>query len=219
MILETRAVAPFFKNGYLLGCEVTRDAVLIDPGDEVGELLDAVGRHQLKPSAILLTHGHLDHVTGVARAKAALNVPVWLHRDDNFLYEGVVQQGLMFGLRVEPQPTIDHFYADGQKIRFGEYEISVHHTPGHCPGGVALAVNGDPRTSGPTDRRVLIVGDTLFAGSVGRTDLPGGDMETLLRSIRDVLFRFPDGTPVYSGHGPVTTIGEEKRTNPFLRGV
>lgn len=216
MILETRAVSPFFKNGYVLGCEATREAVVIDPGDDVDLLLDAVEQHDLKPNAILLTHAHLDHVTGVAAARRALNVPVWLHKADEFLYNGVVQQGMMFGLRVEPQPPIDHFYAEGQLLRFGEYQISVHHTPGHCPGGVALAVNGDPRTVGPTDRRLLIVGDTLFAGSIGRTDLPGGDMETLLRSIRDVLFGFPDGTPVYSGHGEPTTIGTEKRSNPFL---
>ena len=217
MILETHAAPPFFKNGYVLGCEVTRDAVVIDPGDEVELLLASVQRHQLTPSAILLTHAHLDHVTGVARAKTALGgIPVWLHKDDEFLYKGVVQQGAMFGLRVEPQPPIDHFYEEGQRFRVGEYEVTVHHTPGHCPGGVALAVNGGPRTTGPTDRRILIVGDTLFAGSIGRTDLPGGDAETLLRSIREVLFSFPDGTPVYSGHGEMTTIGREKRSNPFL---
>jgi hydroxyacylglutathione hydrolase len=216
MILETRAAPPFFKNGYVLGCEVTREGVVIDPGDDVELLLDAVAHHAIRPVAILLTHAHLDHVTGVGRAKAALGVPVWLHRADNFLYEAVVQQGAMFGFLVEAQPPVDHFYADGQTLRFGEYEISVHHTPGHCPGGVALAVNGDPRTVGPTDRRILIVGDTLFAGSIGRTDLPGGDSATLLRSIRDVLFSFPDATPVYSGHGDMTTIGRERRSNPFL---
>ena len=219
MILETRAVPPFMKNGYVLGCEATREGVIIDPGDEVDLLLGVVEQHALKMTAILLTHAHLDHVTGVARAKEVLQVPVWLHEADNGLYQAVVQQGLMFGFRVDPQPPIDHFYAPGQTLTFGEYEISVHHTPGHCPGGVALAVNGDPRTAGPTERRILIVGDTLFAGSIGRTDLPGGDTETLLRSIRDVLFRFPDGTPVYSGHGEITTIGREKRTNPFLRQV
>jgi glyoxylase-like metal-dependent hydrolase (beta-lactamase superfamily II) len=216
MILETHAVAPFFKNGYVLGCEVTREAVVIDPGDEVDLLLESVERHRLTPTAIVLTHAHLDHVTGVGRAKAALGVSVWLHREDNFLYEGATQQGRMFGLAVDPLPPVDHFYEENQILRFGEYEIAVYHTPGHCPGGVALAVNGDPRTSGPTERRILIVGDTLFAGSIGRTDLPGGDMQTLLRSIREVLFRFPDGTPVYSGHGEMTTIGRERRGNPFL---
>jgi hydroxyacylglutathione hydrolase len=216
MILEIRAIPPFMKNGYVLGCEVTREGVVIDPGDEVNDLLAAVERHSLRINAILLTHAHLDHVTGVSRAKQVLQVPVWLHQADNFLYESVVQQGMMFGLRVDPQPAIDHFYSEDQTIRFGEYTITVHHTPGHCPGGVALSVNGDPRTQGPTDRRILIVGDTLFAGSIGRTDLPGGDTRTLLRSIREVLFSFPDGTPVYSGHGGPTTIGREKKTNPFL---
>ena len=218
MIIETRAVPPFLKNGFVVGCEETREAVVIDPGDEVDDLLRAVERNQLKPRAILLTHAHLDHVTGVAAAKRVLDVPVWLHRDDNFLYEGVVQQGRMFGFEVEPQPPVDHFYAEDQKIAMGKYEIAVHHTPGHCPGGVCLAVNGNPRTKGPTDLRTLFVGDTLFAGSIGRTDLAGGDLDTLLRSIRQVLFAFPDETSVYSGHGEVTTIGREKRTNPFLRG-
>jgi hydroxyacylglutathione hydrolase len=217
MIFETRAVPPFMKNGFVLGCEVTREGVVIDPGDDVELLLEAVEKHGLKPVAIVLTHAHLDHVTGVARAKQALGVPVWLHKDDHFLYEAVVQQGLMFGFKVDPQPPVDHFYEPDQILRFGEYEIAVRHTPGHCPGGVCLAVNGDPRTQGPTERRILIVGDTLFAGSIGRTDLPGGDMETLLKSIREVLFSFPDGTPVYSGHGDPTTIGQERRSNPFLR--
>jgi len=217
MIIETRAIAPFFKNGFVLGCEETLEAVIVDPGDEVDELLDVLNRRGLEARQILLTHAHLDHITGVAAAKRALGVPVWLHQDDNFLYEAVVQQGQMFGFKVDPQPAVDHFYEPDQRLRFGEYEIAIHHTPGHCPGGVCLAVNGDPRTEGPTERRILIVGDTLFAGSIGRTDLPGGDMETLLESIRGVLFSFPDGTPVYAGHGEPTTIGQERRSNPFLR--
>ncbi len=217
MIIETRAIAPFFKNGFVLGCEETLEAVIVDPGDEVDELLDVLNRRGLEARQILLTHAHLDHITGVAAAKRALGVPVWLHQDDNFLYEAVVQQGLMFGLRVEPQPKVDKFYAAEQRIGFGKHEIHVHHTPGHCPGGVCLAVNGLSGTRGPTDKRTLFVGDTLFAGSIGRTDLPGGDLDRLLRSIREVLFKFPGDTDVYSGHGDVTTIGREKRTNPFLQ--
>jgi hydroxyacylglutathione hydrolase len=212
MLIETRAVEPFFKNGYVLGCEETREGVLIDPGDEVEELLQAVRQHGLSIRYILLTHAHLDHITGVGRAKAALGAPIGLHQADNFLYRAVVQQGLAFGFPVEPQPPVDFFYEPGQSLRFGGYTATVRHTPGHCPGGVCLEIGKDGEAA-----RTLIVGDTLFAGSIGRTDLPGGDAQTLLRSIRDVLFAYPDDTVVYSGHGEPTTIGREKRTNPFLQ--
>jgi hydroxyacylglutathione hydrolase len=212
MILEQRAVEPFLKNGFLVGCEETREGVMIDPGDEVEELLAAAEQHRLTITEILLTHAHLDHVTGVGRAKAAVGARVWLHRDDNFLYEAVVHQGQMFGLHVDPQPKVDAFYDGEGPIRFGRYEVHVHHTPGHCPGGVCLAVNREGKSE-----KTLFVGDTLFAGSIGRTDLPGGSSETLLRSIRNVLFAFPDSSVVYSGHGEPTTIGREKRTNPFLQ--
>jgi len=207
MILEVRSVEPFFKNGFVVGCEDTREGVMIDPGDDVEQLLEAARHHGLKITSILLTHAHLDHVTGVGKAKAALGVPVWLHKDDNFLYERVVEQGQMFGIRVEPQPPVDHFYDGEGPLTFGRYEVRVLHTPGHCPGGVCLAIGKEP---------VLFVGDTLFAGSIGRTDLPGGDLDTLLRSIREVLFSFPDATVVWPGHGEATTIGREKQTNPFL---
>jgi glyoxylase-like metal-dependent hydrolase (beta-lactamase superfamily II) len=216
MILEVHATAPFFKNGFVAGCEQTREGVVIDPGDEVDLLLAAVRKHGLSIRYILLTHAHLDHVTGVGRAKEALGAPVGLHEADNFLYAGVRQQGMMFGLRVEEQPPVDFFYSSrgsGQAValRFGRYGVSVHHTPGHCPGGVCLAVGRDDDPA-----RTLFVGDTLFAGSIGRTDLPGGDYATLITSIRTVLFSFPDETVVWPGHGESTTIGRERRTNPFL---
>ena len=211
MILETRAVAPFFKNGFVIGCEDTREGIVIDPGDEVDELLAAVDVHKLAIRYILLTHAHIDHITGVAAAKRALGVPVGLHQADHFLYKAVAQQGQMLGVRVDPQPEIDFFYEGAGPWRFGSYGAWVHHTPGHCPGGVCLAVGRDRET-----KRTLFVGDTLFAGSIGRVDLPGGDLETLLRSIREVLFTFPDETVVYPGHGAPTTVGVEKRTNPFL---
>ncbi len=211
MIIETRAAAPFFKNGFVVACEDTREGVIIDPGDEVDELLEVVGAHRLAIRYILLTHAHFDHVTGVAAAKRALDAPVILHRDDNFLYERAVEQGLMFGMRVEPQPPVDVFYEAGTPVTFGRLGAWPLHTPGHCPGGVCLAI-GAPGESA----RTLFVGDTLFEGSIGRTDLPGGDLDRLLRSIREVLFSFPDDTPVYPGHGEPTTIGRERASNPFL---
>lgn len=211
MIIESQSAPPFHKNGFVVGCETTREAVLIDPGDEVAGLLGFVDREQLKVRHILLTHAHVDHVTGVAAAKRALAVPVYLHKDDLFLYDRAVQMGAMFGLRVEPQPPIDVFYAPDDVIEFGTYEVRVYHTPGHCPGGVCLRIGkkGD-------DGKELFVGDTLFAGSIGRTDLPGGDYNVLIASIRTVLFAFGDDAIVHPGHGPDTTIGRERTTNPFL---
>lgn len=214
MIIESQAVGPFFKNGFVVSCETTRAAVLIDPGDEVPGLLAYARDEQLTIQHILLTHAHVDHVTGVAAAKRALNIPVYLHRDDLFLYERAVETGQMFGLTVEPQPPIDNFYSPGQKIPFGHYEVRWHHTPGHCPGGVCLQIGriGQPGKD-------LFVGDTLFAGSIGRTDLPGGDYKVLISSIRGVLLPMGDDAIVHPGHGPDTTIGQERRTNPFLTGA
>ncbi len=211
MIIETQAVGPFFKNGFVVGCEETREATLIDPGDEVESLLAFAEREALKIQHILLTHAHVDHVTGVAAAKRALGVKVYLHRDDLFLYERAVDMGRMFGLRVDEPPPIDEFYTANQVIPFGRYEARVHHTPGHCPGGVCLQIG--PQGEAGKD---LFVGDTLFAGSIGRTDLPGGDYDTLIASIRNVLLPLGDEAVVHSGHGPDTTIGQERRTNPFL---
>jgi glyoxylase-like metal-dependent hydrolase (beta-lactamase superfamily II) len=211
MLLESRAVAPFMKNGFVLGCEHTREAVVIDPGDEVDELLTIVADNRLAVKAILLTHAHVDHVTGVARARTVLGAPIYLHPDDLVMYNAAVRQGEFFGLSVEQPPPVDRSYEDFSEIPFGRYLVRVHHTPGHSPGGVCLQV-------GPAGEKgqQLFVGDTLFAGSIGRTDLPGGNYATLIQSIKEVLFPLGDNAEVYSGHGPKTTIGEERRTNPFL---
>jgi hydroxyacylglutathione hydrolase len=212
MILESAAVGPFFKNGYVAACENTRKAVFIDPGDEVEQLLDFIRAEKLDVSHILLTHAHVDHVSGVAEAKRALGVKIYLHRDDLFLYQNAVRTGMMFGLTVEEPPPVDVFYDGEGPIAFGDYRVRVVHTPGHCPGGVCLAVSKNGDASPPH----LFVGDTLFAGAIGGTDLPGGDYETLLKAITETLFAFPDESIVYSGHGPETTIGREKQTNPFV---
>jgi glyoxylase-like metal-dependent hydrolase (beta-lactamase superfamily II) len=185
--------------------------VIVDPGDSVADLLACAAQANLSIRQILLTHAHIDHITGVAAARRATGAPVHLHRGDTFLYDDAAAMGAMFGMRVEAPPPIDEFYESGEPIRFGNLEVRPHHTPGHSPGGVCLEV-GEVGKAGQD----LFVGDTLFAGSIGRTDLPGGDYRTLIASIRDVLFPFGDDARVYSGHGPATTIGRERRTNPFL---
>jgi len=210
MIYEVRAVAPFHKNGFVIGCERTHEAVVIDPGDEAGDLLAAVRDSDVQVTHILLTHAHIDHITGVAQVKDALAVPVYLHKDDLPLYEHAVQQGQMFGFAVRQPPPVDAYY-DLNPIYFGDYEVRVHHTPGHCPGGVCLQI-GRKGTGGAD----LFVGDTLFAGSIGRTDLPGGNYEVLMHSITTVLFPLGDEAVVHPGHGPDTTIGRERATNPFV---
>lgn len=199
------------KNGFVVSSGDTREAVIIDPGDEVDDLLRHVDRQRLSVTMILLTHAHVDHITGVARAKDAVGAPVWLHRDDLFLYEGAPEQARMFGLEADAPPPVDCFYERGRQLSFGGCVVDVLDTPGHSPGGVCLAIGGSS-----SEIRELFAGDTLFAGSIGRTDLPGGDFDTLMRSIRTVLLHYPDDTVLHSGHGPDSTIGHERRTNPFL---
>ena len=211
MHIVRAAAPPFFKNGFVVACERTAEAVLIDPGDEVDELLSTIREQRLKVTAVLLTHAHFDHVTGVDAARRALGAEVWLHPNDRFLYEQATQQGRLFGIEVKQPAPVDRYYAPDARFRFGQYVVDVLPTPGHCPGGVCLAIGLEGLPA-----RELFVGDTLFAGSVGRTDLPGSDSGTLLASIRNVLFAFPDDTPVHPGHGPDTMIGIERTTNPFL---
>ena len=204
MILEVRAVGPFYKNAFIVGCERTREAIVIDPGDEVDQVVAAVHERNLGVRHILLTHAHIDHITGVAAAKEAFGAPVYLHRDDLFLYDRILEQGQMFGIAVRRQPPIDVFY-DATPVAFGDYQVHVHHTPGHCPGGVCLQL-----------RDHLFVGDTLFAGSIGRTDLPGGNHAVLMHSITEVIFPLGDVAIVHPGHGPDTTVARERQTNPFV---
>src|SRR5215472_13684488 len=195
MIVEVRAGGPFQENGYVIGCENTREAVIVDPGDSVAELLEYAARANLSIRHILLTHAHVDHITGVAAASRATGAPVHLHRGDTFLYDDAAAIGAMFGMRVEAPPPVDEFYSAGTAIPFGNLEARPHHTPGHSPGGVCLEIGAAGR---------------------GSRDLFVGDYATLIASIRDVLFPFGDEARVHSGHGPATTIGRERRTNAFL---
>ena len=167
--------------------------------------MQALKQLEIEPAAIINTHAHLDHAGGVAVLKRELGIPYWLHREDEFLLSRLPDQARSFGLPPMPVPEVDRYLEDGEELPLGEEIIKVIHTPGHSPGGIVLQTEG-----------ILVVGDTLFAGSVGRTDLPGGSWEILRQSIRDRILVYPDETEVYPGHGPPTTLGDERRHNPFL---
>ena len=199
----------FAENCYLVVDERAGECAIVDPGEEAGLILHKVEETGTKPVAIWLTHAHLDHVLGVPRVAADTGAPVWLHPADRPLYDAVPDQAAWFGLAPpEPLPAPDQELSHGARLKVGDVSFEVRHAPGHSPGSVCLVGPG-----------VALSGDVLFAGSIGRTDLPGGDFETLIASIERELLSLPDDTIVYSGHGPETTIGRERDTNPFLTGV
>lgn len=210
MLIDCIVVGAFQSNCYVLADDETRDGIVIDPGDEPEKILERITRHDLNIKYILLTHAHLDHVMGVRRVKEALNPELLMHQADAFLYENMVDQAAQFGWRVDAPVQIDRYITEEDRITFGNVHVSVLSTPGHSPGGVSFSISGDPS--------ILFSGDTLFAESIGRTDLPGGSTDTLLRSIREKLFMLDASTIVYAGHGPHTTIGYEQQHNPFLIG-
>ncbi len=195
----------FAENCYLLWDPSAPETVIVDPGEEPERFLAAAAARDRVISAIWLTHAHLDHIQGVGDVRAATGAPVYLHPADRELYQSLPQQGLWFGQRLPAPPAPDHWLAHGQRLPLGRVEFEVRHTPGHSPGHVCFVGPG-----------TVLAGDVLFEGSIGRSDLPGGDFETLLASIRRELLTLPDDTVVHPGHGPATTIGRERRSNPFL---
>jgi len=218
-LLWTFPVGPIQCNCVVMACGETREAVVIDPGEEEDRILEVLSREKLTCKTILLTHGHLDHVGAAAPLAAATAAKVLLHRDDLFLYEHVAEQAATFGFSPPPTVPIDRYINDGDTIRTGRIEGTVLHTPGHSPGGICLLLTGEADGAGgerPVRPPYLFSGDTLFAGSIGRTDLWGGDYDRLIRSIRERLLPLPDETIVIPGHGEATTIGRERRMNPFL---
>jgi len=206
MILECLTVGPFQENCYLIGDEKSRVGAIIDPGDEGDLIVKAAERLGLKFKFILNTHAHLDHIGAVDQIKNHFRIPFYLHPSEKPVLESVPMQATMFGLGPMKVPTVDTWYDMTSPLLMGGLNIELIPTPGHTPGGISLLIR---------DEGILLAGDTLFNGSIGRTDLPGGDFETLLRSIKDSLFLLPDETLVYPGHGPETTIGYEKLHNPF----
>jgi glyoxylase-like metal-dependent hydrolase (beta-lactamase superfamily II) len=210
MRLEAFSGPPFDENTYLLADD-DGEAAVDDPGDGAAALLDRARALGLRVGCILLTHAHLDHISNVDLVKRVFDVPIYLHAADQPLYDAIVEQGRYFGISMRPQPPVDHRLVDGTTLDVGALSVRVHETPGHSPGGVVFEVRD------PEGRATLLSGDTLFAGSIGRTDLPGGDYATLIDSIQRVLLTFPDDVAVNPGHYGATTIGAERRGNPFLK--
>lgn len=206
-LVETFPVGPLQCNCTILADESSGEAVVIDPGDEAERILRALQAAQLTPVALLHTHAHFDHITGSRRVKEATGAAIRLHPADKPLYDALPDQAALFGLAAEAPAEPDAPLADGETIRFGSHALTAIHTPGHTPGSTCFRLAGD--------RPLLFSGDTLFRRSVGRTDLWGGDTRKILASIREKLFNLAGDTPVVCGHGPDTTIDEERRLNPF----
>jgi glyoxylase-like metal-dependent hydrolase (beta-lactamase superfamily II) len=198
----------FAENCYLLADRASRQAVMVDPGEEPRLFLAELDTRAWSLQAVWLTHAHVDHIMGVRAVKDATGVPVYLHPADRALYDALPRQGEWMGMALEPPPPPDAALHEGQVLRLGPHEITVRHTPGHSPGSVSFVGGG-----------FVLGGDVLFNGSIGRTDLPGGDLAQLMHSIHSVFLTMADSVVVYSGHGPETTIGVERMTNPFLTGA
>ena len=204
--LQTLTVGPLQENCYLLTDPETRQAVLVDPGDEPARILAALAGFDL--TAVWLTHAHFDHIGALAAVQRQLPVPVYLHENDRELFAHAAQSAAFFGLSLE-QPTCETTpLSHGQRLNLGRFEATCLFTPGHAPGHMAFYL---------PEAGVVLAGDALFAGSVGRTDLPGGDQAQLLESVRRELLTLPEATRVLPGHGPETTVGAERRSNPFLQ--
>lgn len=208
MIHEILPVGMLACNCSIFGDETTREAVVIDPGDDIDGILRVVARHELTVKTIVVTHAHIDHVGGAARLKAATGAPVYMNEADFPVYDQLEMQALWLGMDPPEQTEIDVAPRDGDVLHLGAAEFTVLHTPGHTPGSISLWI--------PSEKK-LIAGDTLFRDSIGRTDLPGGDGRKILVSIREKFLPLPDDTLVIPGHGPTTTMGHEKESNYFLQ--
>ncbi|MBI2956255.1 MAG: MBL fold metallo-hydrolase [Acidobacteria bacterium] len=212
MIHEVLPVGWLQCNCHVVGDAATREAIVVDPGDETERILEVIHRHKLRVRHIVITHAHIDHIGGAARLKEATGAPVLMHPDDYWLYKNVELQAALIGMPAPKITEVDQPLRAGDELRWGGVlRATVLHTPGHSPGSLSLYMS-EPE-------KVVFAGDTLFAGSIGRTDLWGGSYDAILRSIHTHLLALPDDTIVYPGHGPATTIRDERERNPFLRGL
>ena len=228
LIHEILPVGVLQCNCHIVGDPETHEALVVDPGDDAARIMEVIARHHLKVTAIAVTHTHIDHVVGLRRVQEATGAPVYLHGDDLELYRLLDKQAAWLGWKIPEQARVDQLVREGDIIRWGGYQAQVLHTPGHTPGSICLYMPSDmPHASadagdvkqamGGTPQ--LFAGDTLFAGSIGRTDLWGGSFEEIIRSLKGKLLELPDYTIVYPGHGQATSIGQERESNPFLVGT
>lgn len=208
MIHEVLPVGILGCNCSVIGDEISREAIVVDPGDDVSEIVAILKRHGLTAKMIVITHAHIDHIGGAEALRRVTGAPVYMHEADRALSDRMDMQAAWLGVETPPNPGIDTPAREGDLLRAGSIEARVLHTPGHTPGSISLYI--------PLENKV-IAGDTLFRGSIGRTDLPGGDTAQIGRSIRGKLYVLPEDTIVFPGHGDTTSIGDEKRTNPFVR--
>lgn len=211
--IHSLTVGMFAENTYIVADDETKDAVIFDPGDQPADILAIVEQHGYEVRSILLTHAHIDHILAVPAVHRETGAPVFLHKDEMDFYEGVAMQARMFGLpiKVEDPIPIERHIQPGEAFTWGGVTATALFTPGHSPGEISFRLNDDAGT--------VICGDTVFAGSIGRTDLPDADHETLLAGIKSELLSLPDSTPLLPGHGPATTVGRERASNPFLLGL
>ena len=205
MIIKNVVVGPLEVNCYIIGCEESMEAAIIDPGGDADKIISVIQNEGLKPEFIMNTHAHFDHVGAVRAIQEHFKIDFLLHKDDLFLIEHLDEQVMQFGLDRVAKPEVNKFVKNGDNVSLGKLSIKIIHTPGHTPGGVCYYVDNN-----------VFVGDTLFAGSIGRTDFPGSSYEQLIHSIKENLFSLGDSVVVYTGHGPSTSIGNEKTHNPFL---
>ena len=208
MIHEILPVGPLQCNCSIVGDEMSREAIIIDPGDEIESILEIVRKHNLAVKQIVVTHAHIDHVGGATKLKAATGAPILLNENDTALLKMLDVQAAWLGMRSPGEVAIDSSLREGETAGAGSHRAQVIHTPGHTEGSICLLF---------APEKTLIAGDTLFAGSIGRTDLPGGNYKKIIDSLHSKLLTLPDETLVIPGHGPATTIGEERESNPFLQ--
>jgi hydroxyacylglutathione hydrolase len=205
LIIKELVVGPLMANCFIFGCDETKEAVVIDPGGDADRILFSLADSGLNVKYIINTHGHFDHVSANGKIKNATGADILIHPLDASMLGSLSTNAAIFGISVENSPPCDQTIEEGDTVSFGKITLKVLHTPGHTPGGISLYTD-----------KIVFVGDTLFAGSIGRTDFPGGDFNTLISSIRTKLFKMDDDVRVLSGHGPETSIGSEKRFNPFV---